>query len=1147
MRILLKFFALVAVSAVCARADQSYSNWCQQGGNQVTTAGIPSTSLVQASFPGCRVTVFITGSGGTKATIYSDNGITPLSNPFTAAGGTGFFTFYAANGTYDVQEDVTVPVYTIPAVSLFDVSGYTPMACGSTGQVQYNNAGAFGCDANLTWNPGSGVLAINTLGDTTDGLIINETSTDMGAQAGVYLGNAGYGGINWSLTSHGVYGLEIQDIGASGFPVIFNALRGGATTFTPENGTVVVNGVLGLPSIYSNGGFIQSQGGFLSGANNWQGIQSSTDGALLSGYGLVQNRFTNLNGGYIDIAPITYNPHDGGPCMDANGNPVQQPVPLNGLANFGATDTILWVGTSPQMPPGGACGAILPINADQGLFLNSYLFARAGLATDSGAYNAINTIYLSGGAPSGGVEADSYTAGTLYPAGTVTTTGPLATATYLGGYMSMGHSVGPPAAGTIATVTNPLTGGDGINQGTFYFDDAFNVPFYWNGSAWINWGGSGGGGCSVSGVRYSVQINNPLGNCYGDANFTYLPTGSPPQVSLAGNFLTTTTTGGFDASLCTAFNCIQAPSGGVHGLAFTASKYVQTGNSAGVPALTVGDTFHAGALYCDTTSSPCAEQLYNGSAWVALATGGSTSPGGSTNYIQFNSAGAFAGDVKFQWCATIAGACTGTGYILVTPPPSPVQAGLAVAGGFVQADQGFLGTAANCTLWNCFYGAGGGMAAKSFTATAYIQTGSAAGAPTPTSGDTLHAGAISWDTNDDCSGAPFLRVYNGTSHVCLNSGGGSSFWTASGANIYNNNTGFVGIGTTTPAQELEVNGNTQTDGDIYLKKGTTPFIGSVDNFPVRFGQNTTEVFRTDGAYLLVGATAPDATGYLLQSPSGVSATNGFTTTGGAFNSAVTGTATAFIANSGAFVVNGAGAVSANGIFSSNGSSGGFNVTADLAANSIQTVGGVDACNSNSATGGNAIEVNNITVVNCARQATFALATSAEFSATNTGTALTFQNNNGNFQVNGNGAVSIATVLTAGSSIAPNGGVNVFNPALNSIQTSGSINACNTGAATSSAAYQANGVNVISCNGTASFPGGSVLGGATIITGILGVTGTQAFFNPGITLAGAAPTVSPSQIGLGSTTAASTSCGTLALAAGCMVINVNGTTRYVPYY
>jgi hypothetical protein len=43
---------------------------------------------------------------------------------------------------------------------------------------------------------------------------------------------------------------------------------------------------------------------------------------------------------------------------------------------------------------------------------------------------------------------------------------------YLGGYMYTGHSVGAPGAGSIATVTNPLSDGQGLSSGIFYFEDS---------------------------------------------------------------------------------------------------------------------------------------------------------------------------------------------------------------------------------------------------------------------------------------------------------------------------------------------------------------------------------------------------------------------------------------------------------------------------------------------------------------------------------------------------------------------------------------------------------------------------------------------------------------------------------------------------
>lgn len=65
------------------------------------------------------------------------------------------------------------------------------------------------------------------------------------------------------------------------------------------------------------------------------------------------------------------------------------------------------------------------------------------------------------------------------------------------------------------------------------------------------------------------------------------------------------------------------------------------------------------------------------------------------------------------------------------------------------------------------------------------------------------------------------------------------------------------------------------------------------------------------------------------------------------------------------------------------------------------------------------------------------------------------------------------------------------------------------------------------------------------------TGAGTFSNaaqaPGLITTAAAPTVSAGQIGFGGTVAATGNCGTLSGDAGCIVINVAGTTRYIPYY
>lgn len=104
---------------------QDFRGNCETGNIKVTTEGIISTNAVQGSFPSCLVTVNVHGGG--LATIYSDNGITPLSNPFTA-GSNGAYFFYAANGRYDVTisgAGLPSPV-TLADVVLLDATTFIP-------------------------------------------------------------------------------------------------------------------------------------------------------------------------------------------------------------------------------------------------------------------------------------------------------------------------------------------------------------------------------------------------------------------------------------------------------------------------------------------------------------------------------------------------------------------------------------------------------------------------------------------------------------------------------------------------------------------------------------------------------------------------------------------------------------------------------------------------------------------------------------------------------------------------------------------------------------------------------------------------------------------------------------------------------------
>jgi hypothetical protein len=93
--------ALTLALPVHAQPNYPVSGFCAIGGQRVVTSGLQSTSYVQASYPGCQVSVVLTGTA-TPATIYSDAGGTALANPFTATA-LGAWIFYASPAAaYDI-------------------------------------------------------------------------------------------------------------------------------------------------------------------------------------------------------------------------------------------------------------------------------------------------------------------------------------------------------------------------------------------------------------------------------------------------------------------------------------------------------------------------------------------------------------------------------------------------------------------------------------------------------------------------------------------------------------------------------------------------------------------------------------------------------------------------------------------------------------------------------------------------------------------------------------------------------------------------------------------------------------------------------------------------------------------------------------
>lgn len=103
------FLLCAIVPSARAQVNNRAWGYCAQGGVLPTVSGLQlqtpdgsATQKVMASYPGCTVTVYFSGTLS-LATIFSDTSNTPLANPFTANSTTGYWFFYVANGRYDVQ------------------------------------------------------------------------------------------------------------------------------------------------------------------------------------------------------------------------------------------------------------------------------------------------------------------------------------------------------------------------------------------------------------------------------------------------------------------------------------------------------------------------------------------------------------------------------------------------------------------------------------------------------------------------------------------------------------------------------------------------------------------------------------------------------------------------------------------------------------------------------------------------------------------------------------------------------------------------------------------------------------------------------------------------------------------------------------
>jgi len=185
-----KTLVLLALFSNLAFARHNAHGFCEQGAIATVTAGIPSTTNVQGSFPSCTVTVYLTGTL-TLATLYADNVGTSLANPFTA-NSSGFWLWYADNNRYDVVlsggglpsswkiTDILLfdPVLQTPAVT--SVSAGTGISVtGPATTPTVNNTGVLGVTA--------GGAGISITGTGANPVVNNTGVTSYNARVGAVL------------------------------------------------------------------------------------------------------------------------------------------------------------------------------------------------------------------------------------------------------------------------------------------------------------------------------------------------------------------------------------------------------------------------------------------------------------------------------------------------------------------------------------------------------------------------------------------------------------------------------------------------------------------------------------------------------------------------------------------------------------------------------------------------------------------------------------------------------------------------------------------------------------------------------------------------------------------------------------------------
>ena len=551
-RILFVAFMLLMANGVVFGMERA-AGWCEQGAQTITVLTYQSsaTTPVQRSYPQCSVTVYITGTT-TKASLFSTSTGSALSNPFVATAN-GYWGFYAANGTYDVQlSGAGIPTpFTLGAITLFDLANYIPPppvvpvpASGGDTQIQYNKIGFLNGDLNLTWDYTARSMKVNGL---VAGSFLTQANAANIAGGYLHLKPIVYPA---GVTCLDVFGNPVNQpvpVGGDSFgpgDAVMWVSASPMAGVTPPGcaAALPVQEVVGL----NTNAYLLSMAGLATTSDAYNSIQS------LFGGEYVRLGYTADQGLYMQAHPTSA-------------------TLLNPSALCVFSGTASPPATSLDYQPNCYGGF-----AYQGGSTFWYYNATAH------AWNSVNFASV-GGSPGGSNSNIQWNkSGAFYGDGNFTyVTGTPNIVTLAGTFQAVGTSAGFDATTcTEQTCVQAPVGGlygkwviasDSVfwlaeyapavsasRQAKVYFDSATHLlKVSQDGGPFVNLVGGGGGG-TPGGTSTDIQ-SNQSGGLYGDANFTYV-TGDTNVVTLnEGSFQTVGLTSGFDATNCTSQTCIHSP------------------------------------------------------------------------------------------------------------------------------------------------------------------------------------------------------------------------------------------------------------------------------------------------------------------------------------------------------------------------------------------------------------------------------------------------------------------------------------------------------------------------------------------------------------------------------------------------------------